>query len=67
LLVAAVALTWYGPAARPPGIRVTVPGHVVCGTVVRTGGGALTLATGTGRRRIPLTAVTVIQAVAACG
>ncbi|MFF8534536.1 hypothetical protein ACN6K9_003538 [Streptomyces sp. SAS_267] len=36
-LVAAVGATWYGPAAAPPGVRVTTPMGVLCGSSLRIG------------------------------
>jgi hypothetical protein len=65
-LVAAVAATWYGPEKADPGIRVTGPSGTVCGSVVRTAGGALVLKTDAGEVTTDLSNATAIQAVDAC-
>jgi hypothetical protein len=67
LLVAAVALTWYGPPKQQPQVQVvTTSGETVCGFVTRTAHGAMTLETGTGTRNISLSLITGIQAVSVC-
>ena len=66
-LVVAVAITWYGPAASGPKIQVSVEGEEICGSVVRTSGGRLTLKTDMGQRTADLAKATGFRAVNACG
>lgn len=66
LLVAAVGLTWYGPAKDGPVLRVTVPGATVCGQVVSTSGGKTVLDGATGMVTVDLTQAMAIQAVESC-
>lgn len=66
LLVAAVAITWYGPAKGAPQLRVTTPTSTVCGSVVRLDAGALTLKTDSGEITVDLTVAAGIRAVETC-
>ncbi|WFE54713.1 hypothetical protein [Micromonospora sp. WMMD1155] len=66
LLIAAVAVTWYGPAKEAQRVRVVVTGETVCGTVVRVGAGTLVLKTPHGERTIDLNAVSGLSPADAC-
>lgn len=66
LLIAAVAMTWYGPEKGPPRLRVGVSGETVCGTVVRVVGGLLTLKTADGERVVDLRLATGVAPVESC-
>ncbi|MET9388109.1 hypothetical protein ABZY09_45820 [Streptomyces sp. NPDC002928] len=67
LLVAAVAVTWYGPPAGKPRLQVVIGGEIVCGSVVRASGDRLTLRTDTGERIIDLSRIDGLQPVDECG
>ncbi|GAA1899761.1 hypothetical protein [Actinomadura bangladeshensis] len=66
-LVAAVATTWYGPERGKPALRITTPGGVVCGSVVRVDRGTLVLKTAAGEIATDLTTASAVQAVSTCG
>ncbi|MEV4411818.1 hypothetical protein [Catellatospora sp. NPDC049609] len=66
LLVAAVAVTWYGPPASGPMLQAVVDGETVCGKVVRTAAGQLTLETGSGQRDISLMRIAALKPVDQC-
>lgn len=67
LLVAAVAVTWYGPTATKPRLQVVVRGgETLCGSVIRSGSDRLTLSTDSGERVIDLAQVVGFQPVAQC-
>ncbi|EIV91769.1 hypothetical protein [Frankia sp. QA3] len=66
LLVAAVAVTWYGPGRSQPRLVVALPAGQVCGEVVRVGSGRLTLRTNGGEVEVDLRAATGIRPVATC-
>ncbi|WP_327385594.1 MULTISPECIES: hypothetical protein [unclassified Streptomyces] len=66
LLIAAVAVTWYGPERAKPQVTVVTPDVTACGTVRSVGGGALTVRTRTVEMRIPLDQVLDLTAVEAC-
>jgi len=66
-LVAAVAVTWYGPAAKPPALQVTTPAvGTICGTVVRADRGTLVLRTASGEVLADVSEATAIRPVDAC-
>jgi len=66
LLVAAVGITWYGPAKKNPGIEVTTPSGAHCGEVVRMTAGQLTLKTDSGEITVDLRSADGIRAVGSC-
>ncbi|WP_261553769.1 hypothetical protein [Frankia tisae] len=66
LLVAAVGVTWYGPAASGSLLEVQTPTGPFCGGVARIRAGLLTLHTDVGNVDVDLQAVTGIRAVATC-
>lgn len=66
LLVAAVALTWYGPARGQPQLTVILPAGPVCGEVVRLGSGRLTLRTDAGEVEVDLRTATGLRPVTTC-
>ncbi|MGR6320765.1 hypothetical protein Q2K19_21950 [Micromonospora soli] len=66
LLIAGVAVTWYGPAKEAQRLRVIATGEVICGTVVGVDSGTLVLKTEYGERAVDLTTVTGISAVDSC-
>ncbi|MGI5499362.1 hypothetical protein [Lentzea sp. CA-135723] len=66
-LVAAVAVTWYGPAKDGPRIEVrTVNGSVECGEAVTTASGSLTLKTARGQVTVDLSRAGSVTAVDSC-
>jgi hypothetical protein len=67
LLVTAVAITWYGPAAAKPMLEVVVGGETLCGGVVRADAGRLTLKTRDGERTIDLAQATGFRPAGSCG
>ncbi|OXM60491.1 hypothetical protein [Amycolatopsis vastitatis] len=67
LLVVAVAVTWYGPAAAKPTLEIVVGGETICGSVVRTDAGRLTLKTDHGERTTDLTQATGFRPIDNCG
>ncbi|GAA2680192.1 hypothetical protein [Nonomuraea recticatena] len=66
LLVAAVGVTWYGPAKDAPRLQVTTPDGDVCGSIVRMARGTLTLKTAGGETGVELATTTGIRAVETC-
>jgi hypothetical protein len=66
LLVLAVGATWYGPERDSPSLRVETPAGPVCGSVVRLGGGILTLKTSAGERKVDMRAAQGLQAGGTC-
>ncbi|QES47240.1 hypothetical protein DEJ50_04740 [Streptomyces venezuelae] len=66
LLIAAVALTWYGPAKDGPLIAVTTPAGSFCGEPLRMAGGRLVLKTEAGAADIDLSTAVTLRAVASC-
>jgi len=65
LLVAAVGLSWYGPA-KEASLLVVTHGGDRCGKVVRLANGILTLKTSSGQVDISMTQATGISAVERC-
>jgi hypothetical protein len=66
LLIAAVAITWYGPEREAPRLQVTTPTAVVCGSSVRVHSGTLTLRTDAGEIEVDLRQAVAIHPVTAC-
>jgi len=67
LLAAAVAVTWYGPAAAKPKLRVVVQGETICGSVISAANDRLTLSTENGERVIDLAQAAGFAPVTDCG
>ncbi len=66
-LLAAVGLTWYGPPAAGPYVRVTdVSGATWCGSPVLTHTGEMTLAVEEQQVRVDLSSAARIEAVSRC-
>jgi uncharacterized surface protein with fasciclin (FAS1) repeats len=65
-LVAAVAVTWYGPGAAKPQLSVTVDDTSTCGAVVGLTDHMLTIKTSTGQVTVNLRRVTAIDVVDSC-
>ncbi len=66
LLVAAVGLSWYGPAKDSASLLVVTHNGDQCGKVVRLANGILTLKTSSGQVGVPMTQATGISAVERC-
>jgi hypothetical protein len=66
LLVAAVGVTWYGPAEADPKLQVVTAAGPLCGAVVRVQGGNLVLKTESGERTVSLSGLLGAQPVDAC-
>jgi hypothetical protein len=66
LLVAAVGVTWYGPAKDDSGVVVVTPGGERCGTVEKLADGVLTLKTDSGRVDVPMAEATGLRIVDSC-
>ncbi|NYV76110.1 hypothetical protein HW445_17600, partial [Streptomyces sp. UH6] len=66
LLVAGVAVTWYGPGKDKPRILVRTPAGTECGTPGRAEGGTLVLRTELGEVRVSLAEATAVTAVETC-
>jgi hypothetical protein len=66
LLVAAVAMTWYGPPRDGPQLQVGTPERTVCGSVVRVAGSGVVLRTSAGEVSVDLRAAHTMQPVASC-
>jgi hypothetical protein len=66
LLVAAVGVTWYGPARSGPMLQVTTSTGSVCGTPTGISHSILTLASAVGDVTIDLANVSAIQSVPQC-
>lgn len=66
LLVAAVAVTWYGPGRAGPVLQITTQYATVCGSVVSVTHDHITLQTGGGLVTEDLSAASELQAVASC-
>jgi hypothetical protein len=66
LLVAAVAVTWYGPARERPALQVTTPTESVCGAVVRVDYGKVVLNTGAGEVTVDLSTASAVKSVVTC-
>jgi len=66
LLVAAVALTWYGPGRAQPMLETTTPSGTVCGSPAGISNGNLTLMTAAGAVTVALAQASAVQAVAHC-
>jgi hypothetical protein len=67
VLVAAVGATWYGPGIQNPSyIEVSIPGEVICGSVVLLSGGVLTLKTSSGERQVAMTDATGLSSTDSC-
>jgi hypothetical protein len=66
LLVAAVGVTWYGPANAGPQLAVDTGSTAACGSVTSVAGGYLVLDTSLGPRRIALATVTGMKPVTSC-
>jgi hypothetical protein len=64
LLVTAVGITWYGPGRSQPALQVTTPTGTVCGTIVGTDAGVVTLNTDSGETKVDLRSATGIRTVA---
>jgi hypothetical protein len=65
-LVAAVGVSWYGPAQDSASLLVVTHDGDRCGTVVRLANGVLTLKTSSGQIGISMTQATGISAVDRC-
>ncbi|MGW2822948.1 hypothetical protein ACWC24_18440 [Streptomyces sp. NPDC001443] len=65
-LIGAIAVTWYAPGRSDPGIRLQIPGAVVCGTNAGMDHGTLTLKTDAGPVLVNLDQALTIQAVETC-
>jgi hypothetical protein len=65
-LVAAVGVTWYGPASAAPQLAVDTGGTPLCGSVTGVSGGYLVLDTSLGPQRIALATVTGMKPVNSC-
>ena len=65
-LVAAVAVTWYGPTAAAPGIHVTTPTGVLCGSAVVNGPQGTILTTAHGDVQLPLSEIATAMAGPPC-
>ncbi|MFE6286728.1 hypothetical protein [Streptomyces sp. NPDC057877] len=66
LLIAAVGLTWYGPARAQPRVEVVTPDVTACGTVRLIADGTMTVRAGDSDLRVPLGEVLTITAVDSC-
>ncbi|MFI6348430.1 hypothetical protein [Streptomyces sp. NPDC050560] len=66
MLVAGVALTWYGPGDEGPRVLVRTPSGVLCATSVRTDGARLLLRTASGDVTVRLVDAEEVTAAAAC-
>ncbi|WP_151774808.1 hypothetical protein [Streptomyces abyssomicinicus] len=66
LLVAGVAVTWYGPGKDKPRILVRTPAGTECGTPRRAERGTLVLRTELGEVRVSLAEATAVIAVETC-
>ncbi|MEU6367273.1 hypothetical protein ABZ876_16435 [Streptomyces sp. NPDC046931] len=66
MLVAGVALTWYGPEKEGPRLLVRTSWGEVCGKAERTEAGRLVLRTDHGEVGVPLTDVRLVDAVDDC-
>ncbi|WP_345667370.1 hypothetical protein [Streptomyces similanensis] len=66
MLVAGVALTWYGPEKEGPRVLVRTPAGQVCGKPVRTAAGRLLVETDAGRVEVRLAEATALTAVDSC-
>ena len=66
LLVAAVAVTWYGPGRAGPVLQITTPSATVCGSAVSASHDRLALQTAAGLVTEDLAAASAVQAVASC-
>jgi hypothetical protein len=66
LLVAAVGMTWYGPAKAKPKLEVVTAAGTACGTVVRVQAGTLTLRTDSGEIGVNLMTAVGARPVDAC-
>lgn len=66
LLVAAVGITWYGPAKADASVVVVTPGGERCGTVEKLAGGVLTLTTDSGEVEVRMAEATGLRIVDSC-
>ncbi|MER6470987.1 hypothetical protein [Streptomyces collinus] len=66
LLVTAVGMTWYGPAAKEPSVEILTPAGARCGEVIRMASGLLTLRTDSGEVTLDLSRANGIRAVDSC-
>ncbi|WP_245863062.1 hypothetical protein [Streptomyces thermovulgaris] len=66
MLVAGVALTWYGPGKEKPRLLVRTSSGTECGEARRTENGVVVLKTKTGEVRIRLSDITGLSAVETC-
>ncbi|MEV0175620.1 hypothetical protein AB0I00_31470 [Streptomyces sp. NPDC050803] len=66
LLTGAVGVTWYGPEKDAALLRVRQPGGTVCGKVVRTGAGSMTLEHNGVRTTVRLRDAVSVEPVKAC-
>lgn len=66
LLVAAVALTWYGPVAGKPQLSVTINKGSACGTVAGVANHILTINTSAGLIPMNLQKVSAIRITTSC-
>lgn len=67
LLMAAIAITWYGPPQQDPRLTVVSPGLDACGTVARLADGVLTLSTARGDIAVRLDGLLAMAPVERCG
>ncbi|MFE8911883.1 hypothetical protein [Streptomyces globisporus] len=68
LLVAGLAVTWYGPEKAAPALQVDQrDGVSLCGTVVRARAGTLVLKTPSGERTVRLDETVGLRPVPSCG
>jgi hypothetical protein len=65
-LVAAVGVTWYGPARDQPDLQIMTPSGAVCGSVAGIDHGSLTLKTASGNVTVNLADASAIQVLNGC-
>ncbi|MFI2433099.1 hypothetical protein [Streptomyces sp. NPDC018693] len=66
VLIAAVGVTWYGPARAKPRIEVVTPDVTACGVVRLVENGTMTVRSGSADLRVPLGEVLSLSAVDSC-
>ncbi|WP_459961521.1 hypothetical protein [Nocardia sp. IFM 10818] len=67
-LIAAIAVTWYGPAAKPPVLEINTRSQgTACGTPIRVDpSGAVVLKTVSGEVTVPPADIVTLQPVSGC-